>query len=399
MLELKIATRYLLSRRKEVFLLISTLISIAGITIGVGALLVTLSVMNGFHKDLMEKFLSTTSAINVLLPKTYSKDQWQRIIKDIEKIKGVSGASPYVLNQAVFTKRSRSQGVAVKGIVPQLETKATRIKKQIILGKYRLNKGEIFIGSELARMYGLGVGDRVFLTIPPSEFDFTGGRVKEFRISGIFRAGMWEYDMNLVYINLNEMQKLYSMQDAITGIEVNVSNIDEVNKIAAKISELVPYLWVRTWRQTNRTLFSALELEKKTMFVILSLIVLVAVFNIISSLLLQTIEKVRDIGVLRALGASRKFIEKIFAYQGLISGVTGIILGNIFAVLLCFLLKKYQFIKIPADVYYLSALPVIVEIKDFIVVDVVSLLLAFLASFIPARIAGKLDPSRILRYE
>ncbi|MFH1957951.1 MAG: ABC transporter permease [bacterium] len=400
-LQFFIARRYLFSRRKEVFLLISTLISILGITIGVAALLITLSVMNGFHTDLKNKFVSTSSPINVLLPATYSRDEWTKLMTEICGVKGVSACAPYVLNQAVFTKRTRSQGIAVKGIDTEKEKSVTAIKNQITEGNYSLEGGEIFVGSELARSFGLGAGDSVFLTLPPAEMAaFTGGRVGEFKIAGIFSSGMWEYDMNLVYINIRRMQQLYGLGDSITGIEVALYDADKADSIAALIREKMTHrLWVRTWKETNRTLFAALELEKKMMFIILSLIVMVAVFNIISSLLLQTIEKVKDIGVLKAVGADRKFIEGIFAFQGLINGTFGIVLGNIIAVVVCVLLKRYRFIEIPAEVYYLDKLPVIMSLRDFILVDAVSIILTFFASFIPARQAGKISPAAALKYE
>ncbi len=400
-LQFFIARRYLFSRRKEVFLLLSTLISILGITIGVAALLITLSVMNGFHTDLKNKFVSTSSPVNVLLPASFSRDEWSKLMTEISGINGVSACAPYVLNQAVFTKRTRSQGIAVKGIAPEKESSVTAIKEQITKGNYSLEGDEIFVGSELARSFGLGAGDSVFLTLPPAEMTaFSGGRVAEFKIAGLFSSGMWEYDMNLVYINIRRMQELYGLGHSVTGIEVALSDADEADKIAAIIRQKMTHrLWVRTWKETNRTLFAALELEKKTMFIILSLIVMVAVFNIISSLLLQTIEKVRDIGVLKAVGADRKFIEGIFAFQGLINGTFGIVLGNIIAVVVCVLLERYRFIEIPAEVYYLDKLPVIMSLRDFILVDAVSVILTFFASFIPARAAGKISPAAALKYE
>jgi len=400
-LQFFIAKRYLFSRRKEVFLLISTIISVLGITIGVAALLITLSVMNGFHTDLKNKFVSTTSPINVLLPVTYSRAEWTKLMTEILGVEGVSACSPYVLNQAVFTKRSRSQGVAVKGIETGREKIGTAIRNQIVKGKYLLADGDIFVGSELARSFGLGVGDSVFLTLPSAEMSaFTGGRVGEFKITGIFSSGMWEYDMNLVYIDIRRMQGLYGLEDAITGIEVALEDIDDSDRIASIIGEKMSRrLWVRTWKETNRTLFAALKLEKTMMFIILSLIIMVAIFNIISSLLLQTIEKVKDIGVLKAVGADRKFIEGIFAFQGMINGTFGILLGNIIAVAACVLLARYHFIKIPAEIYYLDKLPVIMSLRDFVLVDIISIVLTFLASFIPARSAGGLSPAAALKYE
>ncbi|MCD6413626.1 MAG: ABC transporter permease [Elusimicrobia bacterium] len=399
--EFLIAKRYLFARRKEVILLLSSLISVAGIAIGVGALLITLSVMNGFHEDLKEKFLATTSAINVLLPTSFERERWEKILRRVRSTPGVANASPYILSQALLTKRGRSQGVAVKGILASLESRVTKIKKQIVEGNFRLSKGEIFVGRELARSFGLSVGDSVFLTIPPPDgFSFSRSRVREFRISGIFLSGMWEYDMNLVYIDLKECQELFEPSGGVSGIEVDIGKREKADVVADRISGIAKRsAWVRTWKESNRNLFAALQLEKKTMFIILSLIVLVAVFNIISSLLLHTIEKVRDIAVLKALGATGGFIERVFSFQGIMSGAAGIIIGNIIAVAVCLLLGRYHFVKIPADVYYINSLPVMMSFRDFIVVDVVSFVLTFLAAFIPARQAGKLNPASVLRYE
>ncbi|MBA3052475.1 MAG: ABC transporter permease, partial [Candidatus Omnitrophica bacterium] len=239
---------------------------------------------------------------------------------------------------------------------------------------------------------------------PPSDTSemspFSGGRVKELKISGIFTSGMWEYDMNLVYINIEGMKDLYGTGDIATGFEIAVADSARADEVASSIRKALDVrLWVRTWKEINRTLFAALELEKKTMFIILSLIVMVAVFNIISSLLLQTIEKVRDIGVLKALGADRGFIEKIFVYQGIMSGAAGLILGNLIAVAACLLLRRYEFIDIPAAVYYMNKLPVIMSLSDFAVVNAASMFFILLASYMPARQAGKLSPAVILRYE
>lgn len=403
-LQFKIAFRYLFSRRKEVFLFLSSIISVSGIMIGVAALLITLSVMNGFHSDLKNKFLSTSSAVNILFPQRFDSEARKKVSDKITKVKGVTAFAPYLLNQSVFTKRGRSQGVMVKGIAPELQKKVSTLEKQMTKGEYALGKDGIFIGVELAASYALSLGDSVFLTVAPSDTAdvsaLSGGRVRKFRVSGIFTSGMWEYDMNLVYINIEGMRELYGLGDAATGFEIAVENADHADVTAAAIREATDVrLWVRTWKEINRTLFAALELEKKTMFIILSLIVMVAVFNIISSLLLQTIEKVRDIGVLKALGADRAFIEKIFVYQGMLSGAAGLFAGNIIAVAACFLLKRYEFIKIPASVYYMSKLPVIMDFSDFAVVNAVSVILIFLASYIPSRQAGKLSPAVILRYE
>jgi len=403
-LQFEIALRYLFSRRKEVFLLLSSIISVAGIAIGTAALLITLSVMNGFHTDLKNKFLSTSSAVNILFPQRFDSEARKNVSDKIMTLKGVKAFAPYLLNQSVFTKRGRSQGVMVKGIYPELQKKVSTLEKQVMKGKYSLDKEGIFIGAELAASYALSPGDSVFLTVPPSDTSdvsaLSGGRVREFKVSGVFTSGMWEYDMNLVYINIDGMRELYGTGDAATGFEIAVVNADHADETASAIREALDVrLWVRTWKEINRTLFAALELEKKTMFIILSLIVMVAVFNIISSLLLQTIEKVRDIGVLKALGADRGFIEKIFVYQGMLSGAAGLLIGNIVAVTACLLLKRYEFIEIPASVYYMNKLPVIMSAADFAVVNAVSLVFILLASYIPSRQAGKLSPAVILRYE
>jgi len=403
-LQLEIALRYLFSRRKEVFLLLSSIISVAGIAIGSAALLITLSVMNGFHTDLKNKFLSTSSAVNILFPQHFDAAARKAVSDKITEVKGVTAFAPYLMNQAVFTKRGRSQGVMVKGVDPDLQNKVSTLEKQVMKGKYSLNKDDIFIGAELASSYGLSVRDSVFLTVPPSDTSemspFSGGRVKELKISGIFTSGMWEYDMNLVYINIEGMKDLYGTGDIATGFEIAVADSARADEVASSIRKALDVrLWVRTWKEINRTLFAALELEKKTMFIILSLIVMVAVFNIISSLLLQTIEKVRDIGVLKALGADRGFIEKIFVYQGIMSGAAGLILGNLIAVAACLLLRRYEFIDIPAAVYYMNKLPVIMSLSDFAVVNAASMFFILLASYMPARQAGKLSPAVILRYE
>lgn len=402
--ELFISLRYLRAKRKQVLISIITMISIAGIALGVTALLVTLSVMNGFKTDLTNKILGTYAHIIVISQTGQGLGDYAEAKKKIENSPHILASSPFVYGQIMLKAGDNISGAVVKGIIPIEEARVTDIKNNISQGTLETlsQPKTIILGRELARNLAVNVNEDIFLISPVSVISPFGliPRMEKFRVTGIFVSGMYEYDANLSYVSLNSAQNLFDLGQKITGLAVKTDNPYQAQEISAKLQEELkfPY-WVRSWMATNRNLFSALKLEKITMFIILVLIVLVAAFNIVATLMIMTMEKTKDIGILKTMGATRKSISKIFVLEGLIIGVIGTILGCIGGFLISRLLEVYQFIKIPADVYYLDKLPVKMEVSDFIIVAVAALAISLSATVYPSYKAGKLDPCEAIRYE
>jgi len=305
------------------------------------------------------------------------------------------------------TPGSRASGVVVRGINPDIEQDTTDILNKLKMGSVSSLKADgdtpaIILGRELLRNLGAFVGDEIDMISPIGEPGPLGmiPKMKKFRVAGFFEAGMYEYDSTLAFINLHTAQNFFGLGDEVTAVEVKVGDPYQSAEIAAKIEKTLslPYL-ARDWMQMNRNLFSALKLEKIVMFIILTLIILVASFNIVSNLIMIVIEKSREIAILKAMGATRRGIMSIFMIHGLIIGTSGTAAGVLGGYMLCELLKTYKFINLPADVYYLSYLPVKISLFDFIVVPAAAIFISFIATVYPSWQAAKVDPVEPLRYE
>ena len=401
-----IALRYLKSKKKHKGISVNTLISTGGVAVGVMALLVVLSVMSGFHEDLQKKILGVNAHVVVLDYKGIMPEY-----KDIiEKLKGdedIISSAPFVMGQVMVSSGKRAHGVFLRGIIPEMEAKTTEILKYIKEGYLEdlLPKDEIpgiILGKELASSIGVFKGDIITLLSPVGEIGPLGmlPKVKKFRVAAIFEVGMFEYDLNLVLTDIRSAQEFFGMKKDITGIELRLSDIYKAPIVRERIQKRLGFpLYARDWMQMNRNLFSALKLEKFAMFIILILIILVASFNIVSTLIMNVIEKKREIAILKAMGATDKGIMYIFVLQGLLIGILGTIIGVTGGYLLNYILNTYQIIKLPPDVYYLSHLPVKMKLFDFIVVSLSAITISFLATIYPAWQAAKLNPVEPLRYE
>ncbi len=401
-----IALRYFKSKKKHSGISVNTIISVSGVALGVMTLITVLAVMGGFHDDLKEKILGVNSHIVTLSYEGRIKD-YGPLINEIEKVEGVVGSAPFIYGQVMLRSGDRAYGVVVRGIDPVLEMGTTEILTKLGGGTIEGLKQEegypgIIIGRELMRSLGLFVGDVIEMVSPVSEIGPLGmvPKMKKFKLSGFFTAGMYEYDSSLAFINISNAQTFFKYGKAVTGIEVKTDNIYNTGEISKEIERIIgmPY-YARDWIQMNKNLFSALKLEKIVMFIILTLIILVASFNIISNLIMIVMEKGREIAVLKAMGATRKGIMSIFMIHGLIIGFIGTLSGVIGGYLLCKLLKTYKFIDLPGDVYYLDYLPVRIDSFDFIIVPAAAILISFLATVYPSWQAAKLDPVEPLRYE
>ena len=407
-LELRVGLRYLRAKRKQAFISVISAFGVLGVMLGVMTLIIVLGVMNGFERDLKDKILGTVSHIVVMNNSTRSITDWAQVMDRIKLIDGINAVTPYIYGQAMLSSRGRVRGVVVRGIDPKSAPQVISISKYMEKGSLQElapANGDIngvIIGKELASSNSLRVGDSVQLISPQGKRTPIGAipRVQNFRVVGIFKSGMYEFDSNLVYMDLAEAQKFFEMGSGVTGIEVNLKNIYDAPKIASRIESVLgaPY-WTRTWRDMYRNLFSALKLEKIAMFIILTFIVLVAAFNIIISLIMLVMEKSRDIAVLKSLGATSDRIMRIFVVQGMIVGATGTFLGAIAGLGGGALLAKYPFIELPEEIYTISTLPIAISTSDVLTICIVALTICFLATLYPSYRAARLEPAEALRYE
>lgn len=409
--ELFVSLRYLVAKRRQTFISLITLISIVGVAVGVMALIVVLAVMNGFQEDLRERILGITSHVVVgHLEGTIS--DYRNVIQKVEQVPGVVGATPYVYTQVMISSGRSSSGCILRGLDIQTAAKVTNIGKNLLSGslqdlELQDSSGTnpypgIILGVELAGHLGVTLNDYVNVISPTGRLTPMGHTPKNkmFHIIGLFQSGMYEYDNTLAYIGLPAAQRFLGLGDVTSGIEIKVKDIYKAGSVAENLESVLgkPF-WVRDWMQMNRNLFSALKLEKVVMFVILTLIVLVAAFNIVSSLIMLVMEKSRDIAILKAMGATTGSIRKIFILEGFFIGVMGTMMGLLGGFVLCEILKRYQFIELPRDVYYISTLPVRMETFDVVLIALCAIAISLAATFYPSRQAAKLDPVEALRYE
>jgi len=401
-----VALRYLKSKKKHKGVSFNTAISIGGVALGVMALLVVLSVMSGFHEDLQKKILGVNAHL-VVLNFRGTLDNYGTVIDKIKAEKEVVSTSPFVLGQVMVSFGSKGQGVYLRGVDPELEEKTTDIAKHIKEGTINdLNTQGglpgIILGKELALRLGVVRNDTITILSPTGEIGPLGmlPKIKSFRVVGIFEVGMFEYDSNLVVTGLKPAQEFLGLKGDVTGLEVRISDIYKAADVRARVQQVLgsPY-HVRDWMQMNKNLFSALKLEKFAMFVILVLIILVASFNIVSTLIMNVIEKQREIAILKTMGATNRGIMAIFVFQGFIIGLIGTALGLTGGYTLSYILNTYEIIKLPPDIYYLSHLPVKMKLSDFVTVSVSAILISFLSTIYPAWQAAKLNPVEPLRYE
>jgi lipoprotein-releasing system permease protein len=333
---------------------------------------------------------------------------YRNVLEYMKKADGVEYATPFVYTQTMIRSASGSSGAVLRGIDPASAGQVIKIK--IETGKQKSGFDvlkpdsqvpEILLGKELAGNLGVREGDMIYLISPRGMISPMGHlpAMKSFKIAGLFESGMYEYDSSLVYIHMKEAQNILRIGDSVTGIEIRVTDVYDAKKIAEKIKKDLgfPY-WTRDWMQMNRNLFSALKLEKTVMFIILTLIILVAAFNIASSLIMMVMEKTRDIAILKAMGATDKNIRRIFIFKGMAIGSVGTTLGVCLGFLVCTLLKYYKFIELPGDIYYITKLPVLLERFDVFMIASAAMVICFLATIYPARKASRLNPVEALRY-
>lgn len=400
--EFFLARKFLFGQRFGIFRLITTIIAIAGTALGVASLLVTLAVMDGFRTDIQEKILGTQPHIMVLTPLGSPLKPEPALVSGLQTIKGIDAAAPYVYGQALLQSSTKATGVILRGILPEAEKKVTRLDAILTQGRWSdLDNKGIILGQELAQAVRAQLDDSVTLVAPENETIVIGQppRTRKYKVVGIFRSGMYEYDSNLAYLSVSAAQDLLGMGNHFTGVGVHIQDVDDTLEVSRRIQEqLGTSFWTRTWQDLNRSLFSAMKLERTVMFIILTLIILVSSFTIISNLLLLTIEKAREIGILQALGASPKQVGRIFLINGILLGGSGVALGLILGIGICLLLQHYPIIQLPADVYYIDRLPVRLSLSMVQSVAGSAFILVLASVLYPARKARQMDPVQAIRH-
>ena len=422
--EFFISLRYLRAKRKQIFVSIITFISIAGIFLGVAALIIVLAVMNGFETDLRNKILGINSHV-VLMQYTGAMKDYQKVLTEVEQVEGVVASTPFIFSQAMLRNEGRTSGVILLGMSVDSAFKVINLGKMhegnidylserqrstIGLGKDKSVLPGIVIGKELAKNMGLLLFDPVSIISPMGISTPMGmvPKMKKFVVVGIFDSGFYEYDSTLAYVSLRDCQDFLNLGERVTGLEIKVNDIYKANIIAKSIEKKLGFpFWARNWMEMNKNLFSALKLEKRVMFIILSLIVLVAAFNIICTLIMIVMEKNKDIAILKSMGATSASIMKIFIYQGVTIGAIGTLMGCIGGLAVALNLEKlsvsienlFGFKILPGDVYYLSQLPSQVNYSDVVIIIIGTMLICFLSTIYPSMRASKLDPAEALRYD
>ena len=419
--ELFVSLRHLKAKRTQRFISLNTWISIGGVALGVMALIVVIAVMSGFGKDLRDKILGTNSHVVITNVTRSGMVDYEAVMEKVIKAEGVNAVAPFILNQVMLAYGDNAIGVVVRGVDSDREAGVSDLEKNLVQGSLKMlerpdkssgkpRRDGIILGKELAHRLRVQNGDAVSMVAPASRMTPMGliPKIKLFKVVGLFESGMFEYDSNLAFISIHSAQKFFAMKGKVSGIEIRVEDIEKADQVAAGIQESLgfPY-YARDWMQMNKNLFSALRLEKVVMFIILILIILVAAFNIVSTLFMVVMEKTKEIAILKSMGASRSSIMKIFSLQGLIIGVTGTMIGCVggFTVvpnlneIVGFIESIFGITAFPSDVYYLDKLPSEIQYFDSFLIVIFSILICFVASLYPAWRASRLDPVEGLRYE
>jgi lipoprotein-releasing system permease protein len=404
-----VAWRYLRAKRKTRFISIITFISIAGVAVGVMALIVVLAVMNGFENEIHRRIIGINAHVILLRYGNQPITDYERIGETLEELPEIVASSPFTYAKAVMRGSGGSDGVVVRGIDLAKEARVTDIRENISPPLETLATPPeriplAIIGDELAKRLRVSIGDTVAISSP---FDYVitpmglMPAVSRFEVASLFSSGMFEYDQSLVYIDIEDAQSLFDLPGGVIGIATKITDpytAPEVGRIAVSAVGGFPYR-ANNWIELNRNLFTWMKTEKKVMFWILSLIIMVAAFNIASTLIMVVMEKTKDIGIMKSMGARSGSIMRIFVFEGLVIGIIGTVVGSVAGYVLASLLDRYQFVTLPGDVYPIETLPVEMQGLDFAVVALAAVAISFAAAVYPSWKASRLAPAEAIRRE
>lgn len=418
--EVFIGLRYLRAKRRQRTISLNTFVSVAGITLGVAALIGTLGIMTGFKEDVQSKIIGTTSHIIVQDRTKDTLTEYEHHVQQVEQVPNVIAATPFIYKQVLLSGQAGVQGIILRGIDPKREGSVTELGRNLKVGTLddltkpisvtvagptegqmeQAFRPGIILGKELALRLGAFVGDAINVVSPvgPVSAVSITPKIRSYAVVGLFESGMYEYDSSLAYISIDEAQKFFNLGQTVTGIEVKVMDIFQAADVAREIEHSLGFPYsARDWMQLNRNLFSALKLEKTMMYLLLVLITIVASFNIVSTLTMIVTEKQKEIAILKAMGATRKSIMRIFMLNGLIIGLAGTALGIPLGYAFLWFIQHYW--TFDPTVYYIAKIPVHVQAVDVFLVSATSILISFAATLFPSLQASKLDPAAALRYE
>lgn len=412
--ELFVGLRYTRAKRKNHFISFISMTSMVGVALGVAALIIVLSVMNGFQAELRSRILGVASHIEVT-ENTNMLSNWESLAEQVDAQPNVEASAPYVMAQGMLSYGQAVQGALVRGVLPNQENAVADLGKNMREGQLSdLASGEfnIILGADLAYSLGVNLGEKVVLMAPQGQFTPTGviPRIKQFNVVGLFQIGMYEYDAGLALIHIEDAAKLYRMGDKVSGLRLKINNLFDAQAMTAELSEKLTPLgayYITDWTQQHANFFKAIQLEKRVMFIILTLIVAVAAFNIVSTLVMAVTDKRADIAIMRTLGASPKSIMQIFIIQGALIGIIGTFFGAVLGIVIAlnidtiipFIENLFHVQFLSKEVYYISELPSKLEWNDTITIVVVSIVLSLIATLYPSYKASKINPAEALRYE
>ena len=400
--EIFIGLHYLRITRKG-FISFLASFAIAGVFIGVATLIIVIGIMSGFHSELRKRILGLTP--HILITRFYDQpvESLSSVEEKLKNVKEIANYAPYIYTKGMIKKDIYTDGVVIKGIPSDGGVKGKELEKMIVMGEFDLDTGKVLLGTDLAAKLRVLPGDTISLYSALNAVETPFGMTlisRKLIVAGIFDAGLYDYNTSFVLANLADVADLTGFEDAVSGIEADVKDPAKAPYVARELTGLLSYPFrVTTWIDMNRSLFSALKLEKLAMFIVLILIVIVASFGIVATLSMLVKEKTREIGVLRSMGVTKRGIQRIFLFVGMLIGNLGAILGAIFGIAAGELIERLHLINLPPGVYFIDRLPVLIQAEDVVTILLSAFLIVLIASFYPAKKAASLPPSQAIRYE